>query len=304
MEKAIQWFPGHMTKAMRKIKEQLGIIDLIVFVLDARLPHLSLSPMLEEMAKGKKTILVLNKSDLAQPNELNGWQRHYQSIGYTCFATSAASNSVAPMRKYFSAYRDELLQTKKHRIFRPLRVIVLGIPNVGKSSIINKLVMSKSARTANKPGVTKGNQWLRIIDGIELLDTPGVLMPKIQKRQDGLLLALTGAIRDGIIDEETLLLDVIKPFLDHCNHPSLTAFKKRYLIGVQSIQDGHDFLHAFASRGGLVVAGEQINHRNAAQRCITEYRKGLWGKLTLEVMTKEGIADIFSSHYWGNQEEA
>jgi ribosome biogenesis GTPase A len=298
METSIQWFPGHMTKAIRKIREQLKIIDLIVFVLDARLPNLSFSPMLNDISKTKNVLCLLNKSDLAEKKITDDWQQYYREAGLMCFRYDAVRSDNSNVRKYIYRCRDELLKTKKHRIFRPLRIMVLGIPNVGKSSFINNMVKQKSAKTANKPGVTKGNQWLRILEGVELLDTPGVLMPKIERRTDGLLLALCGAIRDGIVDEQTLLTEIVQPLLIHQDSHLLAEFNKRYLADLDNISSGDKFLEHYAQKNGFIRDGKLINATNAAQRCIAEFRKGLWGKFSFERIDSSGINDIFSPLYW------
>ncbi len=301
MESSIQWFPGHMIKAVRKIREQLKIIDLIVFVLDARLPNLSFSPMLGDIAKNKNVLCLLNKSDLAEKAITEDWQNYYRQAGIMCFRYDAVKSDNSNVRKYIYRCRDELLKTKKHRIFSPLRIMVLGIPNVGKSSFINNMVKQKSAKTANKPGVTKGNQWLRILEGVELLDTPGVLMPKIEERTDGLLLALCGAIRDGIVDEQSLLTEVVQPLLAHQDNHLLADFSKRYLSGDQEIITGDKFLEYYAQKNGFIRDGSLINATNAAQRCISEFRKGLWGKFSFEKIDIDGVTNIFSTGYWDNE---
>ena len=209
----IQWYPGHMTKAKRAMKEDMKLIDLVIELVDARVPLASRNPDLDELGKGKARVVLLNKADLADQRMNEAWTRYFQEQGFLVLKVNARSGSGLKQLNGVvqEACREKLERDRKRGILnRPVRAMVVGIPNVGKSTFINSFAGKACTKTGNKPGVTKGNQWIRLNRTLELLDTPGILWPKFEDQQAGLLLALIGSINDEILNREELAMELVR----------------------------------------------------------------------------------------------
>ncbi|MFA6807844.1 MAG: ribosome biogenesis GTPase YlqF [Eubacteriales bacterium] len=276
----IQWFPGHMTKAKRKLEEQLGWVDVAIELGDARLPLSSRNPLLLELLGKKPRLLILNKSDLADDNMTKEWLRILGENG-PVIATSAATGSgmkrIVPELEKMMAEKMKRLR-EKGVINKPIRVMVIGIPNIGKSTLINQLTGGAHAKTGNKPGVTKGNQWIRIHDKVELLDTPGMLWPKFDDQEIGRKLAVTGAVRDEVFDQEKLAEWLLKWLKK--NYPNtMERFKKS--------QEDEITLELVGKNRGCLLSGGRVDTFKAAQILLREYRSGKVGKVTMDLLGKQ-----------------
>ncbi len=272
----IQWYPGHMTKAKRMIEENLKLIDVVVEIVDARAPISSRNPDVNELTKNKDRVLVLNKVDLANEFETARWSEFFSKQGYTVvLANGRNGKGVKDIIKAIDiACASKLERMKRRGIKKPLRAIVIGIPNVGKSTIINKLIGKSSAKTGNKPGVTKGKQWLKIKNKIELLDTPGVLWPKFEDKQIGINLAMIGSIKDEIVDGRELAFNIID-FLAKDGDVLATL--------TSSVSD--DLYKIFLNIGtdrNFVSKGSEVDEARTAKFIMEQFRNGKLGRFTLE----------------------
>lgn len=270
----IQWFPGHMAKAKRLLLEQLRWVDAVIELGDARLPESSLNPMLRELLAGKLKLLVLNKSDLAEEAWTERWLERLGQEG-PAFPASATAGSgvgrIVPHLETLMKSKQEQLAAKGVRA-RPIRAMVVGIPNIGKSSLINQLTGGARAKTGNKPGVTRGNQWIRINPRVELLDTPGLLWPKFDDPEAGRKLAAVGSIKDEVVDSEELALWLIKWLEEH--YPSALG---RYRRG-----PGEITLEDIGRARGCLVQRGRVDTLKAAQIFFKEFRAGTLGKVTMD----------------------
>ncbi len=276
----IQWFPGHMAKTRRKITEQLKIIDAVAEIVDARIPVSSRNPDLAGIIGDKPHIILLNKCDMADAKATNEWITYYKNNGITAIPVDCKSG------KGLSAFKDTVkvvladkLESYKAKgmVGKPLRIMVVGIPNVGKSSFINRIAKGSRAKVENRPGVTRGNQWFSVDKELELLDTPGVLWPKFDDETVGEHLAFTGAVTDRIIDTELLgmrLLEILVP-----QYPEL--LEARYGIA-EFPEDSYDMLCALGKKRGMVIRGGEVDTLRAANMLLEEYRTCKIGKITLE----------------------
>ncbi|PHS35230.1 MAG: ribosome biogenesis GTPase YlqF [Alkaliphilus sp.] len=276
----IHWYPGHMKKTKDLVKEQLKLVDVIFELLDARIPISSKNPDIDSMIGTKPKVVILNKADLADPRATALWVEYFKEKGTIAIPVNSVGGKglhdvmkVAEMK--VKEKMDALI--KKGRRARAIRVMVVGIPNVGKSSIINKLVNKKSARTGDKPGVTKGKQWVRLKGNIELLDTPGILWPKFEDPEVGKKLAFTGAIKDELLDTETLSLYLIENLL--------VGYKanivKRYNL-VGEMNEPLNVLNEIAKNRGFIVKGGEPDYLRTANIVLDEFRASKIGKITLE----------------------
>lgn len=271
---SIQWFPGHMTKAKRLLLDQLRWVDVVIELGDARLPESSRNPLLQEMLGDKPKIVILNKTDLADPLQTELWVNELRKVSpvlAVSAATGAGVGKIVPTLERLMADKIEKWAAKGIRA-RAIRVMVVGIPNCGKSSLVNNLIGSAKAKTGNKPGVTRGNQWIRIHDKVELLDTPGLLWPKFEDPEVGIKLGAAGAIRDEVLNLEELsiwLLEWLKQ-----NYPDSL---KRYTEDVQDLD-----LEGIGRKRGCLVKGGQVDILKAAQIFIREFRAGSLGRFTLD----------------------
>ncbi len=278
----IQWFPGHMTRAQRMIEDNLKLVDAVCEILDARIPLASRNPDIDRLAGDKPRLVILNRCDLADPEATAKWRRFYQERGIAVLETDAKSGKG--VNGFVPAVR-ELLKDKldsyaaKGQIGRPLRVMILGIPNVGKSTLINKVAGRKAAIAGDKPGVTRGRQWISIDAGLDLLDTPGILWPKFDSQEVGELLAITNAIKADVLDRETLSAN----FMLRLRERYPDALRERYKIEPDPDLNGFELLEQAAKKRGFLVSKGEYDIERMANTLLKEYHEGKLGRLTLEM---------------------
>ncbi len=274
----IQWYPGHMNKAFRQMKEDLKLIDLLIEICDARIPESSRNPQVASMAAGKERIILLNKADLADPSATNRWIDYFKKQGVQAMAICAPSKKTL---KGLDGVIERAMEKKRERdkkrgiLPRPVRAMVAGIPNSGKSTFINSYAGKAQAKTGNKPGVTKGKQWIRPNKRLELLDTPGVLWPKFEDDTVGLHLACVGSIRDEVFQINELVLQLLSIVFDL--YPG--ALCDTYAI---KEEETYPFLEEFARTRGCIRSGGELDIDRACLLLLNDYRGGKWGKLSLE----------------------
>lgn len=279
----IQWYPGHMTKTKRRIQSSLKLIDLVVEILDARIPISSSNPDLNSIIENKPKIVLLNKCDKASKNGNQKWIDYYANQNITALPvdckTGKGINQFAPaVRKVLS---DRITALKNKGLKNPvLRVMIVGIPNVGKSSFINRVSKQSKAKVEDRPGVTRGNQWYSIANDLEMLDTPGVLWPKFDDQKVGEHLAFTGAIKDNILDVELLAVDLLEMFKTDTSPEFLSRFKLS--SDELSDKDGYELLQIIGKKRGFLISGGEIDTERAANMLLDEYRNGKLGNITLE----------------------
>ena len=274
-----QWYPGHMTKAKRQMQEDIKLIDLVVELVDARIPLSSRNPDIDELGKNKYRLILMNKSDLADPRATEAWSRFFKDKGY--YVVSLDARSKAGMKSItdmiMEACKEKIERDRKRGIKnRPVRAMVVGIPNVGKSTFINSYAGKACAKTGNKPGVTKGKQWIRLNRNVELLDTPGILWPKFEDQKVGLRLALIGSIKDEILNIDELAIELIK-FLKESYAGLL---QERYDVD-ESVKEA-DILCQIAENRKCISMGGELDYSKAATLLIDEFRSGCLGRITLE----------------------
>lgn len=277
----IQWFPGHMTKAIRMMEENLRLIDVVIELVDARLPQSSRNPKVDELVGSKPHLILLNKSDIADPEATKAWVKYFAGKGIA--AVSVSSTTGKSLNFVFDKCKELLAdkiekQKEKGIVNRSIKIMVCGVPNVGKSSFINKLSGKKSAVTGDRPGVTKGKQWIRLANNFELLDTPGILWPKFDDDEVGLRLAFTGAVKDEIIDVEELACHLLVFLRD--NYPE--ALASRYKMTETEDLEGYELLEYLGRKRGFVVSGGEIDTERAAHILLDEFRGAKLGCITLE----------------------
>lgn len=268
----IQWYPGHMTKALRQMKEDMKLVDLVIELIDARVPYSSRNPDIDTLAANKARIVILNKSDLADPESNREWIHYFEDRGAACIPLdSRQGKGMDKIRdKCREVCKDKIERDLKRGIKnRPIRAMVVGIPNVGKSTFINSFAGKASAKTGNKPGVTRGNQWIRIDKQLELLDTPGILWPKFEDEKVGVNLALVGSINDEILSLDEL-----------CER--LILFMKESYPSVLNERYGGDDVEAVAGRLGCVLKGGEPDIQRAEKILIDDFRQGRLGRISLE----------------------
>ncbi len=276
----IQWFPGHMTKTFRTIETELKNVDMIIELLDSRIPFSSKNPWLEVASKDKPKLLVLNKSDLADPNMTDRWLKFYKSKGYGAIAVTSKDPKTEKkiVEACFSLMQNKIqaLQ-KKGMVNATIRAMVLGVPNVGKSTLINCLAKSSKTKVADRPGVTRGKQWISL-KGIDLLDMPGVLWNKFEDKKSAVLLAISGAIKDDVVDI-TELSCVLLEMLSSTNKQQLI---ERYKLDEQLPEQGGEILEQIALKRGMIVSKGEPDYDRAAITVIDEFRGNKLGRITLE----------------------
>lgn len=276
----IQWFPGHMTKTRRLIEADLKMVDAVVEITDARIPESSRNPILDELVRDKPRIMIMNKCDYADERATALWRRYYESRGMTVMVCDCRSgkgiNKFVPTVK---TLLSELIERRKARgmIGKALRLMVVGIPNVGKSSFINRMANSKKTKVGDRPGVTRGKQWVSVDKDVELLDMPGILWPKFDDQTAAQRLAFTGAIKDDVMDAEALARALGELLLR--DYPDL--IKARYKISGEG-----DVLTEIARARGMLVSGGEPDTERAAATLLDEYRGGRIGRITLETPQK------------------
>lgn len=282
----IQWFPGHMTKAIRMMQDNLKLIDLVIELVDARLPLSSRNPKVDELVGDKPHLILLNKADIADPKLTKEWESYFSQKGISAAQVSSTSgkslNFVFDKCKALLADKIER-EKAKGIVNRSIKIMVCGVPNVGKSSFINKLSGKKSAITGDRPGVTKGKQWIRLKNNFELLDTPGILWPKFDDDAVGLRLAFTGAVKDEIMDIEELACHLLVFLRD--NYPS--SLTERYKMTDFEDLEGYEMLELLGKKRGFVVSGGEIDTERAAHILLDEFRGAKLGSITLEKPDQE-----------------
>lgn len=278
----IQWYPGHMTKTRRMIVDQVRNVDIVVEILDARIPISSRNPDVDSMVGERPRLIVLNRADQADEQMNRRWADYFRSKGWSVMVTDCKSGSgvsqfSATVR---SALKDKIARwEEKGLVGRPVRAMVIGVPNVGKSTFINQVAKRKSAKAGNKPGVTRGKQWITVDSGLELLDTPGILWPKFEDQSVGLNLAYTGAVKDAIMDMETLASHLMGLLAKR--YPE--AITARYKIDISPEMADWELLEAAGRRRGFLISGGEVDLERMARVLLEEYRSGKLGKFTLEV---------------------
>ncbi len=278
---AIQWYPGHMTKAARMIGENMRLVDAVCEILDARIPMASRNPDVERLAGEKPHLLILNRADLADPEITARWREFFRREGYTVLETDARSGKG--VRQLPNALREVLKDkiaalTEKGQANRPLRIMILGIPNVGKSTLINQLAGRRAAVAGDKPGVTRGKQWITLPNGILLLDTPGILWPKFDSQEVGEMLAITNAIKADVLDKETLGANFMLRLRDY--YPQ--ALTERYKFTPDPEANGFELLEEAAKKRGFLVSRGEYDIERMANTLLGEYHDGKLGRLSLE----------------------
>jgi len=295
----IQWFPGHMKKAQRLIEENLKLVDVVIELLDARIPASSANPMLAEIIKGKPRLIALNKSDLADAASTKRWLAYFRAQGIPAVAIDSVKGRGM---KQLVAKAEELARPKTDRFVkaggrpRAARCMILGIPNVGKSSLINRLAGAVKAKAADKPGVTRAKQWIKIGAALDLLDTPGILWPKFEDQTVGLKLAFTGAINDEIYDREqvtALLLSVMRR-----DYPE--RLQERFKFKGEMPEDGLALLETIGRKRGCLVKGGVVDLEKAQNIVLTEFRSGKLGLVTLDEVP-EAVASNESGENGGDK---
>lgn len=274
----IQWYPGHMTKAKRAMKEDIKLIDLIIEIIDARVPLASRNPDIDELGKGKARLILLNKSDLASEKHNDAWTAWFKSKGYYVIKVNARSGAGLKQigGVVQEACKEKIERDRRRGILnRPVRAMVVGIPNVGKSTFINSFAGKACTKTGNKPGVTKGNQWIRLNKSLELLDTPGILWPRFEDQRVGLMLAFIGSINDEILNRDELAIELLK-FLRQ-NYANVLL--ERYQVDTD---DAAEMLAQIARVRGCLMKGGEPDYSKAAAIVIDDFRSGKLGRITLE----------------------
>ncbi len=277
----IQWYPGHMAKTRRTITESLKMVDAVCEILDARIPHASRNPDIDELIQNKPRLIVLNRSDQAIDPITRSWKEAFEQKGFATIIVN--SQSGAGFNAFVPAVQNLLkaqieAKREKGQVGAKTRLMVVGIPNVGKSSFINRIAGKKVSKTENRPGVTRQNQWYAVTNGIELLDTPGVLWPRFDDGKTAVNLALTGAIKDTIIDVETLAVR----FLDEAKEIMPEMLQERYKIVVDSSDSGFEILEKCAKQRGLLIKNNEVDTERAAKIILDELRTGKLGRVSLE----------------------
>ncbi len=276
----INWYPGHMTKAMRQMQEDIKLIDLVIELVDARLPLSSKNPDIEKLSINKSRIIIFNKSDLADDKATSLWEAYFRDKGYLTVRLDARKNSgMKDINAVVSKAVSEKTERDRKRGIknRPVRAMVVGIPNVGKSTFINSYAGKACAKTGNKPGVTKGKQWIRLSKTLELLDTPGVLWPKFEDEDTGIRLAIAGSINDTILNIDELSATAVSIFKE--SYPGiLEAF-----YGADESKDSYGVLNDIALKRNCLKKGGETDLSKAAMLLLDDFRSGRLGKITLEI---------------------
>lgn len=282
-EVSVQWFPGHMAKTRRIMQSNLKLVDIVVELTDARIPQSSRNPEIDRMVGQKPRVVLLNKCDAASEAATKRWIAWYAEQGIPAIATDCRSgkglNAFLPLVR--STLKDQIARwEQKGMKGRPIRMMIVGIPNVGKSSLINRLAGSRRAKVEDRPGVTRGKQWVTLDKGVELLDMPGVLWPKFEDKTVGERLAFTGAVKDEILDVEQLAARLLEVLMEQ-NYGSLLS--ARYKLEADDMQgSGYDVLQAIGRRRGMLISGGEINTERAAITVMDEFRAGTIGRISLE----------------------
>lgn len=280
----VQWYPGHMTKAKRQMQEDLKLIDLIIELVDARVPLSSRNPDIDQLGQNKSRLILLNKADLADERQNEAWKVYFQSKGF--HVVKVDSRNGAGMKTIQNVIQEackEKIERDRRRGIknRPIRAMVAGIPNVGKSTFINTFAGKACAKTGNRPGVTRGKQWIRLNKNVELLDTPGILWPKFEDQEVGIRLAFVGSIKDDILNMEELALKLI----DYLKERYTGLLEKRY--GISEAGNAVEILGDIAKARGCLKKGEELDYTKASGLLFDDFRGGKIGRITLEWAEQE-----------------
>ncbi|MCR5691988.1 MAG: ribosome biogenesis GTPase YlqF [Eubacterium sp.] len=274
-----QWYPGHMTKAKRSMQEDIKLIDLVIELVDARIPRSSKNPDIDQLAGNKSRIILLNKVDMADPALLDSWMKYYEGKGYLTLAINAKKkNELKKVNQLIQKACQEKIERDRKRgiLNRPVRAMIVGIPNVGKSTFINSFAGKASAKTGNKPGVTKGKQWIRLNKQVEMLDTPGILWPKFEDQTVGLHLAFIGSIKDELIQSLDLALDLVE-FLQE-SYPGLLSDH----YGIDEKTESLQVVSQIATKRGCLKKGNELDYDKAAFLLLDDFRNARLGRITIE----------------------
>lgn len=273
--KNINWYPGHMKKTRELIQNSIKMVDVVIEVIDARIPVSSRNPIINQLVEGKPRVIILNKKDLSDPNQNKKWIEKFAGEGNNAIELNSMSGEgINKLYSLLEKLHGEVIKTKLNR---PLRMMIVGVPNAGKSSLINRMTGRKSTQTGDRPGVTKGKQWLTISGGMQLLDTPGILWPKFEDPEVGLNLAYCGSIKEEILDVSDLALSFIETMQER--YPELLT--KRYKLeklGETSLET----MEEIAEKRGFILPGKRIDYERCARTVMDEFRSGKIGKITLE----------------------
>jgi ribosome biogenesis GTPase A len=279
----LSWFPGHMTKTRRMITAEIKNMDAVCEILDARIPLSSRNPDVDELTAGKPRLVVLNRVDQADPGETRRWAAYFRGKGYAVLEANAKGGAGTAQ---FAAAVRELLRDKlaawadRGQVGRTVRIMVLGIPNVGKSTFINKVAHRKTARAEDRPGVTRSKQWVPVDSTLEMLDTPGILWPRFDDPEVGKRLAFTGAIKDDVVDMEELACCL----MDYLSRRYAPVLAERYKIEVEPEDSGYDLLEKAGRKRGFLMRGAQVDTQRMARVLLDEFRGGKLGRFTLETV--------------------
>ena len=286
----INWYPGHMKKTRELIQENLKAVDLVVEIVDSRIPLSSRNPIIDELISGKKRVVILGKCDLADKSTTNEWKHYFESAGDIALPIDSRNGeNIKAFYKVLEKYQLE--RNKARALKRPLRMMIVGVPNVGKSSFINRLIGKKSAKTGDRPGVTKGKQWVTLENGMQLLDTPGILWPKFEDPYVGLNLAFCGSIKDEILNVQDLAYELLKVLRENYPDELIVRYK---LDGLRS-DDEEEYneygepidpvladMEAIAIKRGFIQSGKRIDYERTGRTILDEFRAGIIGNITLE----------------------
>ena len=279
----IQWFPGHMTKTRRQMEEDIRLVDLVVEVVDARIPGSSKNPYLEDIWSRRPRVLAFNKSDLADPSATAAWKAWYEGKGYGVVEVNSVKGTgvsavLAKAEEVCQKRREK--EMRKGMKARPLRMMITGIPNVGKSTLINQLAgRSGAAKTGNKPGVTRGKQWVKLRGNMELLDTPGMLWPKFENQEQAARIAMVGSIKDELLDMDDLAFELVKYLQKAYPEGLLERYK---LDGEDLALPAVELVEAIGRKRGFLVSGGEIDFTRTSRMLLDEFRSGKMGRISLE----------------------
>ena len=298
----IQWYPGHMTKTRRQIEADLKLVDVVVEIIDARIPSSSRNPDIDAICGAKPRLIVLNRADQADPAQNKIWTAHFKGQGHAVLETDARTgrgvNQFSGVIQ--SVLKDQIAKWRaKGQVGRPVRAMVVGVPNVGKSTFINKVAKKKSAKASDRPGVTRGKQWVNVDPSLDLLDTPGILWPKFEDETTGMNLAFTGAVKDEIMDVETLGCHFMALLGTRYPQALMDSYKLNQVPAREEEENdiayGYRLLQACAARRGMRISGGELDTERMARVLLDEYRGGKLGRFTLEVppaFTEEEVEKV------------
>ena len=288
----LNWYPGHMAKTKREITEDIKLIDVVVELLDSRIPMSSQNPDIAELTKGKKKIIVLNKTDLADNMQNEAWKKYFNSKGQVCILTdSNLGKGINEVTKAIEEImKDDLAKfAEKGRTGRKIKAMILGIPNVGKSSFINRIVKTNRLEVGNKPGVTRKKQWISINDKINLLDTPGVLWPRFEDEKTALNLAFTGTIKDDVLEQTEIAYQLLKFLLENYRQNVIERYKITLDFIEKTLSQNqpenfniYEIMQEIGKRRGAIISGGEIDDEKTAKIILDDFRSGRLGRITIE----------------------